>query len=49
MPTGSAMSAVGRNPPVMPAAWRAKVRRIVTAVPKAMVSPWAKFENRRMP
>jgi len=33
----------------MPIDWNHQVNRIVTMVPKAMVSPWAKLEKRRMP
>jgi hypothetical protein len=49
MPTGSAKSAVGSGPSVIPADCRPHVTRIVTMAPKAIVSPWAKLENRRMP
>ena len=49
MPKGSASSAVGSGPAVMPIDWNHQVNRITTAVPKAIVSPWAKFENRKTP
>ena len=49
MPTGRASSAVGSTPKLTPMDCSPQVVRIVAIVPKAIVSPWAKFENRRMP
>ena len=49
MPKGSARRAVGSGPKVMPQDWNSQVTMITMAVPKAMVSPWAKFEKRSTP
>ncbi len=49
MPKGRASNAVGSGPPLIPIDWNSHVIRITHIVPKAMVSPWAKLENRRMP
>ena len=47
--TGRASRAVGSGPKLTPIDCSHQVSRITMAVPKAMVSPWAKLENRRMP
>jgi hypothetical protein len=49
MPAGKASSAVGKGPNETPRLCSHQVNRIVAMVPMAMVSPWAKLENRRMP
>jgi hypothetical protein len=49
MPRGSASSAVGSGPSETPMDCKPQVKRIVTIAPKAIVSPWAKLENRRIP
>ncbi len=49
MANGSASSAVGRKPNVMPRLWNHHVNRIAAIVPKAIVSPWAKLAKRRTP
>ena len=49
MPKGRASSAVGNGPSEMPQLWNNHVNSTVTMAPKAIVSPCAKFENRRMP
>ena len=49
MPMGSASNAVGNGPKLAPAPCSIQVTRITSMVPNAMVSPCAKFENRRTP
>ena len=46
MPTGRATSAVGSGAMPTPSACSAQVARMTSMVPKAMVSPQAKFEKR---
>ena len=46
MPKGSAMSAVGSGAMPTPSACRPQVTRMTSMVPKAIMSPWAKFEKR---
>ena len=49
IPTGSASNAVGNGPSDTPIACRPHVASTVTIVPKAIVSPCAKLENRNIP
>ena len=49
MPKGNAKRAVGTGPRVTPMLCNHQVVRTVIIAPNAMVSPWAKFENRRIP
>ena len=49
MPKGNAKIAVGIGPRLTPWLCNHQVARTVIIAPKAMVSPWAKFENLRIP
>ena len=49
IPKGKANIAVGKGPRLTPRLCNHQVARTVIIAPKAMVSPWAKFENLRIP
>ena len=49
IPKGIANKAVGKTPKETPKDWKYHVNKIVAMVPKDIMSPVAKFANRKIP